>query len=502
MKRRKRIFAWLAGTLICLAAARSLLPGAAGRILSAWLGQRTGGRVLVSGAALSPALDLRAEKILLNLYPPGEAVTFAAWPGAAELRSVTVTRQRGGAFHPTLFRVAATGEMAGPAGNGEKRKLEVSGRVTGNFLSGQYQVHDLRVDLPGLGEVEISGTLETRGPESAVRLSFRDFSLAELKKTVPAAALPVEGILSGQALVGLARKDEQWSAASLEFEVAFRDAVFEDQDIAPLSGVLAGNYDFAAEQGSISRGALSPASGGRVDFEGTIDREGFDFSFTATEINIEDILDSLPAEIREKMGLRVESLEGTAAYSSHDGTLVTRAGFLFREAGGEARVEVRRGAGRLVGDYRARLELKGLDLLSLSSLYGHGAVISGILNLDCELSGTGEGLGEIRARAETVPARSVRQFLNFRAVEALMALATDSSPARYLARSDYGYRKLALEVVYRDGELTLFGRARERAGQGYILLGTILGRHINISVDSRYNTVGIEDLRRRLARVF
>ena len=127
--------------------------------------------------------------------------------------------------------------------------------------------------------------------------------------------------------------------------------------------------------------------------------------------------------------------------------------------------------------------------------------MSGIANLDYTFQVVESGLESWRALIETVPVKNVRQYLNVRALKALLAAST-GAPVKFLAAKDYGYRKLKAAVTYQDGLLSIEGLARKEKGRDYVLLGNILGYTVNISMDPKGNTIRLDDLKQRLNQVF
>lgn len=468
--------------------------GMAGAFLRFRVARATGGRVLVSGPVFLPRPGLKVRTAVI--------ADQERLPVAMVLEDVRLERDPPGwsGTRPWEFTLTGAGRVDGEP----TRETTVSGRVSGSFSRGSYRVRDLTVRIRGLGEAAFSGDVELKGPESRFTVDLKDLSLAELGRTLELPESPAGGALRGRAELVIDRDSDGWTARSVLFDLAFRDLSFAGRPLQPLSGRAAGVYDFERESGTVEEAVIiagPDGAGGRIDFSGTIGREGFDLSFEAKDIFLEDIIEALPESLREKMGLKVEMLSGSASYSSSSEEFYSDASFRFFDASGRGRLD-----GFPAGDedgvnYRASLAVEGLDLLSLSSVYGGGAVISGRANLDCELALGAGGIDWLRVSFETVPERDVRQYLNFRAVKALVALSTDT-PLRMFSEADYGYRKIAGEIFYHDDYLRIIGRARQEADRNYLLLGTVFGRHVNVAVDPRFNTVRLADLRRRLDRLF
>ena len=389
----------------------------------------------------------------------------------------------------------------GKVGSSNPEQLKINGRITGNFLTGSYEVSSLKVRIGNVGEISVSGRIETRGTESSrITINLADFSLAELKKSLGLAPLPTQGGLQGQVVLTMARPDGQWKARSLDGRVFFTGLRFEKQKISPLSGEAQGFYDFAAGSGQISSARILTQSGGSLSLSGNITQKGFDLSFTSDGLYLEDLIEALPVPVREKMGLKMEKVVGKATYDSESGTLGSNVSFSFYKAAGNGDLSVRRsenGKPLILG----HLNLAGLDIFSLSTIYGNGALMSGIANLDYNFQTGESGLESWRAILETVPVKGVRQYLNVRALKALLAIST-GSPVGLLAGQDYGYRKLKAAVTYQDGLLSIEGLARREKDRDYVLLGNFMGYTVNISMDPRGNTIKLDDLKQRLNQVF
>ncbi len=389
----------------------------------------------------------------------------------------------------------------GKVGSAKPEQLKINGRITGNFLTGVYEVSNTRVKIENIGEISVSGRIETRGEEeSKIFINLADFSLPKLKKSLGLSTLPAKGDLKGQVVLAVARSDGKWKARRLDGRVIFAGLQFENQKVLPLSGEVQGVYDFTSGFGQISSAHIRTRSGGSLSLSGKITRKGFDLSFTSDGLYLEDVLEVLPAPVREKMGLKMEKVVGKATYDLEDKTLGSNVSFSFYKAAGTGNLSVRpseTGKSSVTG----HLNLAGLDLLSVSTIYGNGAQMSGSANLDYNFQVGENGLESWRALLETVPVRGVRQYLNVHALKALVALST-GSPVGFLAGKDYGYRKLKAAVTYRDGLLSIEGLARREKDRDYVLLGNVLGYTVNISMDPRGNTINLDDLKQRLNQAF
>ena len=395
--------------------------------------------------------------------------------------------------------IALTGK--GKVGSAKPEQLKINGRIIGNFLTGSYEVSNLKVRVEKVGDILVSGRIETRGTESSrISINLADFSLAELEKSLGLTALPKHGSLQGQAVLTIGRSAGQWKARRLDGRVLFTGLQFENQKISPLSGDVQGFYDFAAVSGQINSARILTRSGGSLSLSGNITKKGFDLSFASDGLYLEDVIEALPAPIREKMGLKMEKVVGKATYDLESGTIGSNVSFSFYKAAGSGDISVRRSKeGKPL--VRGRLNLVGLDLLSLLTIYGNGALMSGIANLGCDFQAGKDGLDYWRALVETVPARGVRQYLNVRALKVLLAVST-GSPVGFLTGNDYGYRKLKTAVTYQDGLLSIEGLARREKDRDYVLLGTPLGYTVNISMDPRGNTINLDDLKQRFNQAF
>ena len=389
----------------------------------------------------------------------------------------------------------------GKLGSSDSKQLKINGRITGNFLTGSYEVSNLKVRVEKVGDILVSGRIETRGTESSrISINLADFSLAELEKSFGLKTLPKHGSLRGQAVLTLGRSDGKWKARRLDGRILFTGLRFENQKISPLSGDVQGFYDFAAGSGQINSARILTRSGSSLFLSGNITKKGFDLSFASDGLYLEDVIEALPAPVREKMGLKMEKVIGKATYDLEDKTLGSNVSFSFYKAAGSGDISVRPskiGKSSVTG----RLNLAGLDILSLSTVYGNGAQMSGIVNLDYTFQVGETGLESWRALLETVPVRGVRQYLNVHALKALVTLST-GSPVGFLSGKDYGYRKLKAAVTYQDGLLSIEGLARREKDRDYVLLGTPLGYTVNISMDPRGNTIKLEDLKQRLTQAF
>ena len=455
-------------------------------------------------------------RLLEPVFHPGPGLTvkevvFSDWDQPPFSFSVTdLTVQKTG-FSPPLFLPPRGGGLGGGVnvalagkgkiGSSNPEQLKINGRITGNFLTGSYEVSNLKVKIEKIGEISVSGRIETRGTESSrISINLADFSLAELEKSLGLTTLPKYGSLQGQAVLTIGRSAGQWKARRLDGRVLFTGLQFENQKIAPLSGDVQGFYDFAAASGQINSARILTRSGGSLSLSGNITKKGFDLSFASDGLYLEDLIEALPAPVREKMGLKMEKVVGKATYDLESGTVGSNVSFSFYKAAGSGDISVRRSESGKPST-TGHLNLAGLDLLSLSTVYGNGAQMSGIANLDYTFQAGETGLESWRALLETVPVRGVRQYLNISALKALVALSTGSTVG-LLAAKDYGYRKLKAAATYQDGLLSIEGLARREKDRDYILLGNLLGYTVNISMDPRGNTINLEDLKQRLNQAF
>ncbi|MFH2069136.1 MAG: hypothetical protein ABII89_06730 [Candidatus Omnitrophota bacterium] len=430
-----------------------------------------------------------------------EEIVLADWNKPPFSFSVTDLTVQNLTANPVLKPVLIVLAAKGKVGSANSEQLKINGRITGNFLTGSYEVSNLKVRIENIGEISVSGRIETRGTEnSRISINLAGFSLAELKKSLGLTTLPAQGGLQGQAVLTIARPDGQWKAQHLEGRVSFAGLQFEEQKISPLSGDVQGFYDFATGSGQINSARILTQSGGSLSLSGNITKKGFDLSFASDGLYLEDLIEALPDPVREKMGLKMEKIVGKAAYDLENGILASSASFSFYKAAGNGDISVRRSENGKPST-TGHLNLAGLDLLSLLTVYGNGAQMSGIANLDYTFQAGETGLESWYALLETVPVRGVRQYLNVHALKALVALST-GSPVGFLAGKDYGYRKLKAAVTYRDGLLSIEGLARKEKGRDYILLGNTLGYTVNISMDPRGNTINLDDLKQRLGQVF
>jgi len=211
------------------------------------------------------------------------------------------------------------------------------------------------------------------------------------------------------------------------------------------------------------------------------------------------LLDSLPDPVKEKMGLKVENVAGKLNYDAEKDVFATDVDFRFYKSSGQGSFSGRR-LSQAERSFSGRLNLKGLDLLALSRVYGEGAEMSGIANLDLGFELDGNRLVAGRGLVETVPMRGVGQYLNFKALKFLLALSSAST--HYLTDARYGYHKLAASVDFRDGNLTIDGLARKEKDRDYLLLGAFFGRRINVAINPRANTINFEELKSRLQSAF
>jgi len=196
--------------------------------------------------------------------------------------------------------------------------------------------------------------------------------------------------------------------------------------------------------------------------------------------------------------LKVEKLAGKLNYDAEKNVFAGAAAFRFYSADGQGDFSGALGQAEKIST--GHLNLKGLDLLALSRVYGEGAEMSGIANLDLGFELLGNRLTAGRGLLETVPVRGVGQYLNFKALKFLVALASTST--HYLTDARYGYRKLAASVDFRDGNLTIDGLARKEKDRDYLLLGALFGRRINVAINPNANTINFEELKSRLQSAF
>ncbi|MFA5392913.1 MAG: hypothetical protein WC081_00840 [Candidatus Ratteibacteria bacterium] len=430
-----------------------------------------------------------------------EKIVFSDWnksPFSFSVTDLTIQNLASNpGFKPFLIALAAKGKV----GSSNPERLKINGRITGNFLTGSYDVSNLKVKIENVGEISVSGRIETKGTEnSRITINLADFSLAELKKSLGLATLPTQGSLRGQVVLTLAHPNGQWKAQRLDGGVIFSGLRFEKQKISSLSGEAQGFYDFATGSGQISSARILTQSGGSLSLSGNVTRKGFDLSFASDGLQLEDLIEALPVPVREKMGLKMGNVVGKATYDSESGTLGSNVSFSFYEAVGGGDLLVRRSeSGK--PSISGHLNLAGLDLLSLSTIYGNGAQMSGIANLDYVFQTGESGLESWRALLETVSMKGVRQYLNVRALKALLAISNGSS-VKFLSGKDYGYRKLKAAVAYQDGLLSIEGLARKEKDRDYILLGNLLGYRVNVAIDPRFNTIKMDDLKQRINQVF
>ncbi|MFH0797670.1 MAG: hypothetical protein V2A65_11590 [Candidatus Omnitrophota bacterium] len=398
---------------------------------------------------------------------------------------------------PTLIAMSGEGKI----GSAAPKSLKMAGRVIGDFGAGTYEISGLKVKIEQFGEVTVSGRIETKGQLSRLSINMSDLSLTELKKSLGTLPLPEQGRLDGKVILTLGREKKEWKVQRLDYDILFGDLLFEKQKIPQFTGTAQGYYDLLAETGRVNKAHFVTKTGGEIDLSGTVGKKGFDISFTSEGLYLEDLLDSLPPAIKEKMGLKVEKVAGNATYDSEKGSFVSRASFSFYQAEGKGEVlghRSEKGEQNISG----RLSLEGLNLLPLSSLYGEGAQISGVANLGLDFQTRMENLKFLQAIIETVPAKGIRQYLDFRAVKALLALSTGSPPGYLVDKAYYGYRKLAARVTYQDRFLTIEGLAKKNRNKEYVLLGTPFGQTVNIAIDPRGNTVNLDDLKQRLGQAF
>jgi len=164
-------------------------------------------------------------------------------------------------FKPVLLALAGKGQV----GSANPKQLKINGRITGNFLTGSYDVSNLKVSIEKVGEISVSGRIETKGTESSrISINLADISVAELKKSLGLTTLPEQGSLQGQVVLTVARPDGKWKAQRLDGRVVFTGLQFEKQKISPLSGEAQGFYDFAAGSGQIKSARILTQSGGSL----------------------------------------------------------------------------------------------------------------------------------------------------------------------------------------------------------------------------------------------
>ncbi|MCX5642134.1 MAG: hypothetical protein NTY10_02690 [Candidatus Omnitrophica bacterium] len=492
MKKRNRTFLLFLAGLIGLVAffVGYYLPELSGNYLAWRVKSGSKGKVQLLNPVVCSGPGLAVDEII-----------FSDWnkpPFSLSVTDITVQNLTANpGFKPVLIALAGKGKV----GSSNPEQLKINGRITGNFLTGSYEVSNLKVKIENIGEISVSGRIETKGTESSrISINLADFSLTELKKSLGLTTLPTQGSLQGQVVLTMARPDGQWKAQRLDGRVLFSDFRFEKQKILPLSGEAQGFYDFATGSGQISSARILTQSGGSISLSGNITPKGFDLSFASDGLYLEDLIESLPAPVREKMGLKMEKVAGKAVYDSEKKILGSNLSFSFYKAVGSGDISVQRsesGKPLIAG----HLNLAGLDLSPLSSAYGNGAQVSGIANLDYIFQTGESGLESWRALLETVPVKGVRQYLNVRALKALLAIST-GSPVGFLTGNDYGYRKLKAAVTYQDGLLSIEGLARKEKGRDYVLLGTTMGYTVNIAMDPRGNTIKLDDLKQRLNQVF
>ncbi|MCM8770013.1 MAG: hypothetical protein NC911_10185 [Candidatus Omnitrophica bacterium] len=141
-----------------------------------------------------------------------------------------------------------------------------------------------------------------------------------------------------------------------------------------------------------------------------------------------------------------------------------------------------------------------VNLLKFFTAVNDQVIVSGIVKSQVE-GKVSPGSFQLSLRIESVPARGVKQTLNFGAVKALTALGGGGT-IRAITKSDFHYRKLAGRLTLADGYLTIEGLAGRHGHYQYFLQSSPWGQGINVFVDPEMNTIRLEYLLSRLQTAF
>jgi len=451
-----------------------------------WFGSR--GKVLLKETVLLPGPGLAIGEVVLTDWQKP--------PAAVSIRDLTIQRlPTAGSGAPLVIALNGKGSL----GAARPHPLKITGRITGDPAAGNYQFEKIRIRIDRLGEVTLSGRLAVRGDSSQFSAHLADVSLAELSRAIDLPQLPTGGVVRGDLDFYLRKEKEVWQLQKVGGDLSFEGLQLSQAGLPPLSGSVAGSYDMSGRSGEITRASLKTPAGGQLSVNGRVGERGVDLSFTSEGLYLEEIIQALPEPVRQKLGLKLENLAGRVNYEPEQRLFTAHVDGNFHQARLNGDLNGNFPAG-WPPDFLGRLDLEGLDLLAISRLYGEGAEISGLADLNLNFKAEQNQLTFLKARLETIPNKSFRQYLNVGALRALLALSS-GAVIRHFAASDYGYRKLATAVTYQDGYLTIEGLARAGRDRDYIMLGGWLGNTVNIAVDHRFNTVSLEELKRRFQQL-
>lgn len=141
------------------------------------------------------------------------------------------------------------------------------------------------------------------------------------------------------------------------------------------------------------------------------------------------------------------------------------------------------------------MKIKGIDISRLVYSLNEEIYVSGVI--DVEGNGSlNKDTPDLDVVFRSRKKKGVKQVMNFGAIKVISSLS-GTSPIKSFGTSDFPYGVIAGRVIVDNGYLTIEGLAGRKGLQDILIKRGVL-KGINLFIDRRFNTIEIEDLRRRI----
>jgi len=142
-----------------------------------------------------------------------------------------------------------------------------------------------------------------------------------------------------------------------------------------------------------------------------------------------------------------------------------------------------------------KIRIKDINISRLVHALNEDIYVSGIL--DAEGNGSiNKPEPDLEITFRSRKKKGVKQLMNFGAIKVIASLSGGSA-IKSFGTSDFPYGMIAGRVTINNGYLTIEGLAG-RKGHQEILIKKGLFKGVNLFIDRRFNTINIQDLRKRI----
>lgn len=242
----------------------------------------TNNQITIGSINYTPPLSLTLRKV---------AISYQRFPQIL-LRSLSIRR----VFAKQAFAFSSPGTITIQDG---QRDVHIRGSVSGNYKEGTIDIQKTYITIEDLGDFEVKGALEQWGKEGITLVIALNGTEIEQVKEMFGLNLPFSGRATGTLSFDYSKKEER---NLLRFDIDVKELIADGNK---LNAHISGAHNTKEGRTDIKEGRLLNSSGGRIDFNGFIDKENFTLNFNTQNMPLEDLLNLIPEDIRTKYNISV-----------------------------------------------------------------------------------------------------------------------------------------------------------------------------------------------------